>query len=178
MPLHEPVIDELGMWVPRSGYFQHYYRKARAKAMVQQQPREHGAVLAFCPFCQQAYLKSDAVTVSPCHEMEGELAYNLEDLFDSVNILAELVRDRVAGATDQPSQEPSTASEGATSESEQVRPAFMPDASVEGSKEPPQDRAPDGGSPEPAPAAPVPAKPAPARARQPRKPQPAAAAAS
>lgn len=59
--------------------------------MVQEAPKEHGAVLAFCTACGAAYLLSDERPYSPCHGTEPILRYDLESLFDLVNALGERV---------------------------------------------------------------------------------------
>lgn len=85
--------------------------------MVQEAPKEHAAVLAFCTYCGTAYLASDLFGKSHCHDTEPVLTYDLEMLFDSMEVLAGLVRDRVAGAADELSQEPANASEASAPES-------------------------------------------------------------
>lgn len=158
MTLHEQEIDELGLWKPRSGFFQYQYRKARAKLMVQQAPADYGARVAFCGYCQSAYLASDAVPNSPCHDTPPVLTYDLErlvdaatfaetfleamqatdpeDLLNLITSLGGLARASVAGNTGELSQAPSTAAGADTPASEQVGPLLAPDASVDGTNGP------------------------------------------
>jgi hypothetical protein len=155
MTLHEVEIDELGLWKPRSGFFQHQYRKQRARLMVQQQPAEHGARLAFCTYCQSGYLASDAVPNSPCHDAPPALMYDLEALVNaasvvealaaaigadtpealmrSIEVLAGLANGMPAGVGGEPSQEPSTAADSPLPASEQDGRRLTSVASVEGS---------------------------------------------
>lgn len=161
MAMREPEYDETGEWVPRSSLFRHYYLKARAKRMVQQAPTEYGARVAFCGYCQSAYLASDAVPNSPCHDTEPVLTYDLERLVDAATFaetflealqatdpedllrlltgLGGLARASVAGNTGELPEAPSTAAGTDRPASEHVEAGPPLDASVDGVTEPPAD---------------------------------------
>lgn len=154
MSLRTPLaIDPIAAWEPKSGFFQHVKKRIRRPTVVQQAPSQHNARLAFCTFHNSAYLSGDEFPKSPCCNTEPLLTYDLEALTDAatvvealvdalqatdtedlvhrINLLAGLVRDKVAGATDELSQESSTAAGGPSPASEQDGPGTSPVASVE-----------------------------------------------
>lgn len=158
MSLRTPLaIAPAPTWEPKSGFFKHVMKKIRRPTVVQQAPREHNARLAFCTFHNSAYLSGDEFPKSPCCDTEPLLTYDLEgladmasvvetlvealqasdpqDLLNRIEVLAELVRVKVAGAADELSQEPSTAAVSQSASSEQDGPGTSPVASVEGASE-------------------------------------------
>lgn len=96
--------------------------------MVQQNPASYNVRLAFCQSCGAAYLYSEGIErddageptednepvviggrarlLSPCHGTEAILTYDLEGMFEMLNLLVEAEAARRSGAADGPHQEP------------------------------------------------------------------------
>lgn len=153
----QPIVP-VATWEPKSGFFKHVMKKVRRPTVVQQAPSVHNAKLAFCTFHNTAYLSGDELPNSPCCDTPPLLTYDLEaltdaatvvehlidalgadspvDLMNRIEVLAELVRVKVAGAADELSQEPSIAAGTGTPASEQDGLRTLPVASIEGSNGP------------------------------------------
>lgn len=146
MPIR-PNYDANGVWLPKSDLFKWVMSLGWRKRMVQEQPKEHGACLAFCTSCGAAYLLSDERPHSPCHATDPILTFDFLTLIDGFNVLAELLEaGRGALSSQELSQEPASTTTALPS-------ADAGSTSEDGGSAPPFDRS--------------------ARRRRPRKPSPA-----
>lgn len=77
--------------------------------MVQESPKEHGARLAFCTTCGAAYLLSDERPYSVCHATDPVLTYDLESVFEALDVLAAHLNGSGGVARELGSEEPASA---------------------------------------------------------------------
>lgn len=79
-------------WEPKSPYFKWVVAKYWSKPMNDTPTPPIAAKLAFCPACDAAFLQHAGRQWSVCHGVDPVLTYDLEGLFEAVNLLMESAR--------------------------------------------------------------------------------------